>query len=66
MSQVRKILIVDDDTELRSALAEQLSLYDEFSTVVAENATKGAKSSLEPFRTQKDYVRDAFLIKKMI
>ncbi len=41
MSQVRKILIVDDDTELRSALAEQLSLYDEFSTVVAENATKG-------------------------
>ena len=26
----------------------------------AENATKGAKSSLEPFRTQKNYIRDAF------
>ena len=26
----RKILLVDDDTELREALIEQLSLYEEF------------------------------------
>ena len=31
MSQVRKILIVDDDDELRTALAEQLALHEEFS-----------------------------------
>lgn len=36
MSQTRKILIVDDDHELRSALAEQLALHEEFSTTQAE------------------------------
>lgn len=30
MSNVRKILVCDDDNELRSALVEQLQLYDEF------------------------------------
>ena len=30
MMQVRKILIADDDDDLRAALAEQLALYDEF------------------------------------
>ncbi len=37
----RNILIVDDDTDLREALVEQLSLYDEFETLQAENASTG-------------------------
>ena len=37
----RKILIVDDDTELREALIEQLSLYEEFETIDGDNAAKG-------------------------
>ena len=41
MTQVRKILIVDDDTELRQALAEQLALHEEFSPEQAETALKG-------------------------
>ena len=39
--QVRKILIADDDDDLRAALAEQLALYDEFEPVQAHDA-KGA------------------------
>ncbi len=35
--QVRKILIADDDEDLRAALAEQLALYDEFDPVQAPN-----------------------------
>jgi DNA-binding response OmpR family regulator len=38
MAQIRKILIADDDTELRTALAEQLALHEEFSPSQAENA----------------------------
>ena len=41
MTQVRKILIVDDDTELRQALAEQLGLHEEFSPEQADTALKG-------------------------
>lgn len=37
----RKILIVDDDSDLREALVEQLSLYDEFETLEAETAAAG-------------------------
>jgi DNA-binding response OmpR family regulator len=37
MPNTRKILIVDDDAELREALTEQLSLYEEFEAVAAEN-----------------------------
>ncbi len=37
----RTILIVDDDNDLREALVEQLSLYDEFQTLQAENAAAG-------------------------
>jgi DNA-binding response OmpR family regulator len=44
MTQVRKILIADDDVDLRSALAEQLALHEEFSVVQAENA-EGAISA---------------------
>eukprot|EP01037_Dinobryon_pediforme_P006234 gene6234-6302_t len=41
MGQIRKILIVDDDNELRAGLAEQLALYEEFATTEAETAGKG-------------------------
>ncbi len=40
MAQVRKVLIADDDDELRGTLAEQLALYEEFSTLEADTATK--------------------------
>jgi DNA-binding response OmpR family regulator len=41
MSNVRKILIVDDDLELRSLLAEQLGLHEEFSVQTAGTAAEG-------------------------
>ena len=40
MPNTRKILIVDDDTELREGLTEQLSLHEEFEAVGAENGSK--------------------------
>jgi DNA-binding response OmpR family regulator len=39
MSNIRKILVCDDDTELRSALVEQLMLYDEFQTKQVDSGT---------------------------
>ena len=36
MSNARKILIVDDDTELREALVEQLALHEEFEATSAD------------------------------
>ncbi|MBH0237798.1 response regulator transcription factor [Methylobrevis albus] len=41
----RKILIVDDDSDLREALVEQLSLYEEFEPVEAENAAKAIQTA---------------------
>ena len=38
-----RILLVDDDTELRGALVEQLALYDEFETVDLDTATKAVQ-----------------------
>lgn len=43
MSNVRKILIVDDDQELRSLLAEQLGLHEEFAVEVAGTAGDGVR-----------------------
>src|ERR1035441_5296326 len=40
MTQVRKILIADDDNDLRAALAEQLALHEEFAAVQADTAAK--------------------------
>ena len=40
MTQVRKILIADDDDDLRAALAEQLALHEEFAAVQAATAAK--------------------------
>jgi len=37
---IRKILITDDDVDLRTALASQLDLHEEFSTIEADTATK--------------------------
>ena len=40
MVSARKILVVDDEAELRTALAEQLTLHEEFVTVQAENGSR--------------------------
>jgi DNA-binding response OmpR family regulator len=45
MSNVRKILIVDDDSELRDALVEQLSLHEEFEAVAADSGAKGVQAA---------------------
>ena len=43
MSNARKILIIDDDDELRESLSEQLSLHEEFETELAPTAQDGLK-----------------------
>jgi DNA-binding response OmpR family regulator len=40
MSNVRSILVVDDDSELANALSEQLALHDEFETLTVDTAGK--------------------------
>ena len=45
--QVRKILIADDDDDLRAALAEQLALDDEFDPVQAQDAKGAISCALE-------------------
>src|SRR3974390_1938640 len=45
MPNTRKILIIDDDPELRDALTEQLSLHEEFEAVAAENGAKGVQAA---------------------
>jgi DNA-binding response OmpR family regulator len=45
MSNIRKILIVDDDAELRDALLEQLRLHEEFEASAVENAAKGVQAA---------------------
>jgi DNA-binding response OmpR family regulator len=47
MPNTRKILIVDDDAQLRDALTEQLSLHEEFEAAAAENGTKGVQVARE-------------------
>jgi DNA-binding response OmpR family regulator len=42
MPNARKILIVDDDTDLRDALVEQLSLHEEFEASAVDTGAKGA------------------------
>ena len=43
MAVTKTILLVDDDNELREALAEQFDLYEGFTVLQAENATQGVK-----------------------
>jgi DNA-binding response OmpR family regulator len=45
MPNARRILIVDDDAELRDALVEQLSLHEEFEAVPADSGTKGVQAA---------------------
>ena len=45
MSAARKILIVDDDDDLRESLKEQLALYDEFELATAATAGKGLEQA---------------------
>jgi DNA-binding response OmpR family regulator len=45
MAQAKTVLIVDDDAELRSALAEQLAAGDEFRVVEADTAESGAAAA---------------------
>lgn len=44
MSQTRKILVCDDDTDLRAALVEQLKLYEEFEVTEASNAAQAVSA----------------------
>jgi DNA-binding response OmpR family regulator len=41
MATVKKILLVDDDNDLRDALAEQLSVHEEFTVITADTAAGG-------------------------
>src|SRR6185295_12980313 len=45
MSNARKILIVDDDAELREALVEQLALHEEFESIAVDNGNKGVQAA---------------------
>jgi DNA-binding response OmpR family regulator len=41
MSNAHRLLVVDDDQDLRDTLAEQLALYDEFEVLAADTAATG-------------------------
>lgn len=45
MSTARRILLVDDDEDLRSSLKDQLMLHDEFEVSEANTAAKGLESA---------------------
>src|SRR6201981_3635010 len=45
MTNTRKILIVDDDSELREALVEQLALHVEFESIAVDKGTKGVQTA---------------------
>jgi DNA-binding response OmpR family regulator len=45
MPQIRRILIVDDDTDLRQALGEQLSLHPEFEVAEATDAATARQAT---------------------
>lgn len=41
----KTVLIVDDDTDLRQTLVEQLALYEEFRVIDADSAAKGIQTA---------------------
>jgi DNA-binding response OmpR family regulator len=44
MAKASKVLIIDDDPELRDALTEQFLLHEEFEAVAAEDGSKGVQA----------------------
>ncbi len=46
MTTARKILIVDDDDDLRDSLSDQFALHDEFEALVAETAAEGLEKAI--------------------
>ena len=46
MTTARKILIVDDDDDLRESLSDQFALHDEFEILVAESAAQGLEMAI--------------------
>jgi DNA-binding response OmpR family regulator len=47
MARAKTILVVDDDTDLRGLLCEQLELHEEFAAEGASNATDGLRMAKE-------------------
>ena len=45
MATARRILIVDDDAELRDALMEQMSLHEEFEAIAVDTGAKGVQAA---------------------
>ena len=45
VTNTRKILIVDDDAELRDAMVEQLALHEEFESVAVDSGSKGVQAA---------------------
>ncbi len=45
MSTARKVLLVDDDDDLRTSLKDQLVLHDEFEVSEAGTASKGIEAA---------------------
>jgi CheY-like chemotaxis protein len=45
MTNKHRILIVDDDPDLRDALTEQLSLHEDFEALAVENGSKGVQAA---------------------
>jgi DNA-binding response OmpR family regulator len=45
MANARKILIVDDDTDFRDTLVQQLSLHEEFEASAVDSGAKGANAA---------------------
>src|SRR5437660_12642085 len=45
MTNTRKILIVDDDAQLRDALVGQLALHEEFESVAVDSGSKGVQAA---------------------
>ena len=45
MANSRKILVVDDDADMRDALVEQLVLHDEFEAVAVDTGSKAVQTA---------------------
>jgi len=45
MANSRRILVVDDDADMREALVEQLGLHEEFEAVAVDTGTKAVQSA---------------------